>query len=220
MVHIDIYSDTVCPWCYIGKRRLTKALKAWGRSPVSVSWRTFQLNPEMPATGMDRQAYLSLKFGGEVRASQIYGVIADNGRREDIPFAFDRIERTPNTIDSHRLIRFAERAGKQDDLVETLFRAYFLDGVDIGDPSNLAAIAGSCGLDGPSVTAYLESDRDVTDIQAEDRRARRLGIDGVPCFIVNGRYALSGAQEPEAFAPIFELAASERPASQVDYRMA
>ena len=220
MVHIDIYSDTVCPWCYIVKRRLAKALEAWGRDPATVSWRTFQLNPEMPATGMDRQTYLSLKFGGEARASQIYGVIADNGRREDIPFAFDRIERTPNTIDSHRLTRFAERAGKQDDVVEALFRAYFLDGLDIGDRDNLAGLAASCGLDGPSVSAYLASDRDNADVQAEDRRARRLGIDGVPCFIVNGRYALSGAQEPEAFAPIFELAASEGPAVQADYRMA
>ncbi len=218
-MHIDVYSDTICPWCYIGKRRLAKALDNWGRGTATISWRAFQLNPEMPPAGMDRQSYLSLKFGGATRASQIYGVIADNGRREDIPFAFDRIQRTPNTVDSHRLTRFAARVGRQEAVVEALFRAYFLNGIDIGDRDSLAALATSCGLDGRSVATYLASDRDFEDVQAEDRRARRLGIDGVPCFIVNGKYALSGAQEPEAFAPIFELAASEESAA-TDYQTA
>ncbi len=169
---------------------------------------------------MDRKVYLALKFGGEARAAQIYGLIADNGRKERIPFQFDRIERTPNTIDSHRLTRFAARAGKQDAVVEALFEAYFVEGVDIGNRTNLSKIAVSCGFDETSVVAYLASDRDVADIRAEDRRARRLGIDGVPYFIINGRYALSGAQEPEAFIPMFELAATEAVAAPSTYEIA
>ena len=218
-MHIDVYSDTVCPWCYIGKRRLSAALQQWDRTPVTVRWRAFQLNPEMPGAGMNRQSYLSLKFGGESRATRIYGMIAENGRREEIPFEFDRISRTPNTVDSHRLTRFAARAGRQDEIVEALFQAYFIDGIDIGDRSELVTIAEKSGLDGPSVAAYLASDRDVADILAEDRRARRLGIEGVPCFIINSKYALSGAQEPEAFAPMFELAASEKPAEPTVYEL-
>ncbi len=208
-MNIDIYSDTVCPWCYVGKQRLTKALTRWQRTPVSINWRAFQLNPDMPPDGMDRQTYLSLKFGGDARANQIYSLIVENGQRENIPFKFDRIARTPNTVDSHRLARLAARAGRQDEVVEAMFQAYFVDGIDIGDKAELVRIADGAGLDGPSVASYLETDQDVADVLAEDRRARRLGIEGVPCFIINGRYALSGAQEPEAFVPLFELAGTE-----------
>jgi len=208
-MRIDIYSDTVCPWCFIGKRRFERALAARPGTRVDVRWRPFQLNPDMPAGGMERQQYLALKFGGNLRARQLYDMIAETGRHEGIEFAFESIARTPSTLDSHRLIRFAAKRGADDELVEALFRGYFLESEDIGDVGVLARLADEVGLDGDEAAAYLASDRDRDLTQAEDLQARRMGIDGVPCFVVDGRYAVVGAQEPEAFLPLFELANSE-----------
>lgn len=205
-MNIDIFSDTVCPWCYIGKGRLERALAERPDIHATVRWRAFQLNPQMPADGMDRKRYLALKFGGATRAQELYETIRQVGAGEGIAFQFDAIARTPNTVDSHRLLRHAEGQAADGALAELLFKAYFLEGQDIGDQAVLAGIAEKAGLDRTEAETFLASDALSEDIQAEDRFARRLGIAGVPCFIIEGKYALSGAQEPEAFYPIFEMA--------------
>lgn len=206
---IDIFSDPICPWCFIGKRRMEMALERLDRRSVTVRWRAFQLNPSMPSEGMDRASYLALKFGGADRAAQIYETIRKAGTGVGIHFAFDRITRTPNTVAAHRLIRYASREGRDGEVVEALFRAYFLDGLDIGDSGTLAGIAEGCSLERTAVESYLAGDADRQEILAEHDFAVSMDIDGVPCFIVDGRYAVVGAQEPEAFGPVFDLAAED-----------
>jgi len=208
-MHIDIYSDPICPWCFIGKRRLERALKARTAFRPTLRWRPFQLNPAMPAEGMERRAYLTLKFGRPDNATRIYRQIRQVGATEGIDFRFDRIPVTPNTVDAHRIIRLAARSGDAavlNAMLEGLMRAYFSDGRDIGDPATLAALATDSGLDRQTARALLESDEDIVEVREEDLKARRAGIEGVPCFIINGRYALSGAQEPEAFYALFDMA--------------
>ena len=207
-IEIDIFSDPICPWCYIGKKRLETALSSRPDVEVEIRWRAFQLNPTMPASGMDRKAYLENKFGGPSGANQVYGHIKQTGEAEGIEFNFDDIKRTPNTVQAHRLIRYAQTfsADQALELKNALFESYFLKGEDIGDSDTLCQIAGSIGLDGVDVKTFLESELYRKDIQEEDTTARRLGITGVPFFIVNGQYALSGAQEPSAFDPVFDLA--------------
>ncbi|MDF1747652.1 MAG: DsbA family oxidoreductase [Alphaproteobacteria bacterium] len=216
MITIDVFSDPICPWCYIGKKRLDAALAARPDLPVSVRWRAFQLNPDMPRDGMDRQSYLSAKFGGEDRASEVYGQIQRVGAQVGIDFQFDRIPRTPSTLNAHRLIRYAQRpdVDKAEGLMPALFQAYFMEGKDIGDISVLLDIAESLGLNRPEVQEYLNSRAEEDEVQAEDVFARRLGIGGVPCFIIDGKYALSGAQEPEAFLPLLDMAVQEQAAGQ------
>lgn len=205
-ITVDIVSDAICPWCFIGKRRFEAALaNAPQDVEVLVAWRPYQLNPEMPPEGMDRKAYLSAKFGGDARADQIYQRVIEAGQSAGIDFNFPGMTRTPNTIDAHRLIGLAGRAGKQDEVVEALFRAYFLDGRDIGDHGTLAGIAASAGLEEKVVRDYLASREDVERVENEDAMARRMGIQGVPCFIFNRKYAISGAQEPAAFLEAIEL---------------
>jgi predicted DsbA family dithiol-disulfide isomerase len=205
---IDIVSDAICPWCYIGKRRLEKALALAPQPDLQIGWRPFQLNPDMPADGMDRKEYLQLKFGDRA-GGNMYQAVEEAGRGEGIPFAFDRIKRTPNTILAHRLIRFAQREGRQDEAVETLFRAYFTEGANIGQVETLVGLAEVMQLDPDRMRAFLESDEEAEAIRAEDRFARQIGIQGVPCFIIERKYAVSGAQPPEAFLEIFELAKKE-----------
>ncbi len=210
MITIDIVSDTVCPWCFVGKRRLEQALAQKGDVPeVRIVWRPFQLNPDMPREGADRKTHLRAKFGDDERFKQVYDAILEAGRSVEIPFAFDKIERTPNTIDSHRLIDRAGRNGRQDAVVEALFHTYFLEGRDIGDIDVLVDVATSAGLDADEIRAYLRSEEDIERMRAEDMKAREMGIQGVPCFIVNQKYAISGAQEPAAFLQIFERIAGE-----------
>jgi predicted DsbA family dithiol-disulfide isomerase len=211
-MHIDIVSDVICPWCFIGKRRLERALTARAEDDVSLSWRAFQLNPDMPPEGMPREAYLAAKFGGAPQASRIYAAVRQAGAGENIPFAFDLIRRTPNSLDAHRLIRFATRQGRAEALVEALFAAYFLEGRDIGDRATLAAVAEESGFDRAAALHFLDSDAAAAEIRDEDRSARRLGINAVPCFIIDNSYAISGAQDPEFFLPIFDLAQNAAPA--------
>ena len=172
---------------------------------LAVTWRAFQLNPEMPADGIDRQRYLELKFGGGDQAGQVYHRIAAAGAEEGIDFAFGRIRRTPNTVNAHRLVRWARQQDRQDEVVESLFQAYFLEGLDIGDRDNLAEIAARAGLDRADAGAFLDGVEGVREILDETRLAYNSGITGVPCFIVDRKYAISGAQEPEAFVPLFDL---------------
>ncbi|MEQ9328691.1 MAG: DsbA family oxidoreductase [Rhodospirillales bacterium] len=209
---LDIVVDTICPWCFIGKRRLEEALEGSLGQPVEISWRPFLLNPDMPDGGMDRQEYLSRKFGGEHRAERIYDTIRRTGEAAGIDFKFDDIKRTPNSVDSHRLIRFSEREGDQavtEKLVEILFEAYFLEGRDIGDIEVLTEIGETAGLDREKLHDYLSGDQDRADIYRENAEAHRLGVTGVPCFILDNKYAIAGAQEAEVLRRMFQTAASE-----------
>ena len=205
-MRVDIIVDTICPWCYIGKARFERALAQRPAHVVDIGWRPFQLNPGMPAEGRDRDAYLAEKFGDSERAQKKYRSIEQASRRDAIDFRFDIIERTPNTVDSHRLILAAGRQGCQAEMVDALFRAYFTEGQDIGDIAVLAEIADRTGMDGAETFAYLARDDDRAQVIAEDEMARRLGVNGVPCYIVDRKYAISGAQSPEVFVQVFDLA--------------
>ena len=206
---IDIISDTVCPWCLIGKRRFERALAQRPDLEVQVDWRPYQLNPDMPREGVDRETYLEAKFGGPERAQQIYDRIRDAGAEENIDFDFARIPKTPNTLDSHRLIRWAGSAGVQDLVVERLFQAYFENGEDIGDRQVLLAIAEEAGMDRGLVADLLEDEADTDLIRKEDTLARQMGVEGVPCFIIDRKYVVSGAQDPEVFLKAFEMAEND-----------
>jgi predicted DsbA family dithiol-disulfide isomerase len=205
-MRIDIVSDVICPWCFIGKRRLERAMAMRPELEVRRRWRPFQLNPDMPADGMPRERYLAAKFGAERNSARIYANVAAAGKGEGIDFAFDRIRRTPNTVRAHRLIRLAAEEGIEDSVVEALFGAYFLDGRDIGDVETLTEIAARCGLDEAATRTHLAGPAGASEVRAEDQRARRLGIDAVPCFIIDGGYAIAGAQAPEMFLPLFDVA--------------
>ena len=201
---IDVVSDVVCPWCYIGKRRLEAALARLRESdpalPVEIRWHPFQLNPDLPPQGVARRDYLERKFGGPERAREIYARVSAAGGTVGIPFAFDAIERQPNTLDAHRLVAWAQsrREGEADKLVEALFRAYFVDGRYVGDRDELVRLAADAGYDADDARRFIES-TELADMVAEaDKRAREMGISGVPFFIFDGKTALSGAQEPEA----------------------
>ncbi len=205
-MRLDIFSDPICPWCFIGKRRLERALAARPDLQIEVHWRAFQLNPEMPAEGMDRQLYLELKFGGPAAAQRIYDTIAEAGVSEKIGFDFGAIRRTPNTVNAHRLIRRAGLEGKQDAVVEALFERYFLAGEDIGDAAVLMKVAEEAGLATTDLESFLAGAEESDVVRSEDALARRTGIQGVPTFIFANRFALSGAHEPEVLIQMFELA--------------
>ena len=203
---IDIVSDTVCPWCFIGKRRLEKALLERPDVNFEIQWYPFQLNPEMPLDGIDRQTYLNLKFGGSIGAQSVYNNIVGAGATENIDFNFDGIRRMPNSLLSHRLIYFCRESGQQTMIIENLFRSYFLYGMDIGKIENLLHIVEESGLNSTEVKKYLLSDADSSLVQEQDREARRMGITGVPCFIINNEFVVSGAQEPKVFLQVFSVA--------------
>lgn len=207
-VTIDVVSDVMCPWCFIGKRRLEEATGLVD-VPLDIRWRPYQLDPTLPPEGKDRKLYLDEKFGGPERAQAIYARITETGRGDGIPFAFDRIERSPNTLDCHRLIKWAQSEGRQDAVVERLFRAYFVDGIDLSRRESLVAIATECGMDGALVDELLQGDADVAETQAEIETAQRIGVTGVPCFIIDGRYAVVGAESPENIANAIRQAAAE-----------
>jgi predicted DsbA family dithiol-disulfide isomerase len=203
MLTIDVISDVICPWCFIGKRRLEKALN--GRS-ATIRWHPFQLNPDMPREGIDRKSYRIRKFGSWERSQELDVQVAAAGRGEGIAFNFDRMARTPNTLDAHRVIWLAGERRVQDAVVVALFRAYFTDGRDLSDRATLADVAAGAGLDRAEVDDLLAGDRGLDAVRAGEEQARRLGVSGVPFFVVGGRVALSGAQPPEVFRQAFEQA--------------
>jgi len=204
-VRIDIFSDTICPWCWIGKRRLERTLEARPDLDAELVWHAFQLNPTMPAAGMDRKAYLEAKFGGPDNARATYGRIVAEGARESLPFDFGAIPRTPNTLDSHRLVRWAaDQPPGQTPMVEALFDAYFTRGQDVGDAEVLARVAAEAGYDTPGARELLAGDEGRAAVTNEDLRARSAGITGVPCFILDGKVAVPGAVEPDVFLRVFE----------------
>lgn len=206
-MHIDILADVICPWCFIGKRRLERALALRPELSATLSWRAFELNPDLPIDGIPREIYLSVKFDSAAKAERLYAAITDAGRAEGIEFAFERIRRTPNTLRAHRLIRLAGDKGCTEPIVEALFQAHFVEGLDIGVTEALGEIAARAGLGRAETCEYLSGDAGTAEVRAEEQRARRLGIHAVPYFVLERGYAISGAQEPEMFLPIFDIAA-------------
>jgi predicted DsbA family dithiol-disulfide isomerase len=203
---IDVISDAICPWCWIGKRNLEAALGELRDEGLAfaVRWRPYQLNPDMPAEGVERAAYRAAKFGSLERSRQLDARLVEAGKGVGLDFRFDRMLRTPNTIAAHRVIRFAEPAGLQDAVVEALFRAYFHEGRDIGDAAVLAEVASAAGLDG--VAAMLAGEEGRAEVVAEDMAARRAGLDGVPSFIMDRHLLFSGAMPGPDMANAFRRA--------------
>ena len=199
---IEIWSDVICPWCYIGKHRLARAfaLANGALDQIAVRWRPYELNPTLPRAGMDRRAYCVAKFGSLEYANELYARVAANAHTDGLPFDHERIARTPNTRTAHRLIELAGAHGCQNAVVDALFAAYFVDGRDIGELQVLLAIGAGAGLDRePLETALLAAAGDLPIIAAE-HAAHELGIDGVPAFVYHGRLLFSGAQSPQTIA--------------------
>ena len=203
---VDVISDVICPWCYIGKRRLEKAIAAFGREQVRVRWHPFQLNPHMPREGMNRKEYRTAKFGSWERSLTLDAQVTAAGRGEGIPFDYAKIMRTPNTLDAHRLIGLADIEGVQDAVVEAIFRAYFVEGRDISQTTVLLDVVAGAGLDRARCEALLSGEQGLAAIRALEEQARRAGVQGVPYFLINKTVALSGAREPSAFLDAFEQA--------------
>ncbi len=217
-MNIDIISDVVCPWCYIGKRQIEAALAMYaqqhpGADKPSVTWRPFQLNPQLPAEGISRQDYVVQKFGA-ARAKDIYARVAGVGAEYGIAFAFDKIARQPNTVAVHSLIALAGAAGAQEEglqdrVKEAFLHAYFLDGIDLSKTENLVEIAEAAGLDRTQAEQCLADPQSRQAVSDEDQRARAIGVEGVPFFIFNGKLAVSGAQGPEALLDAMHQAESK-----------
>jgi predicted DsbA family dithiol-disulfide isomerase len=205
-MQIDVVSDTVCPWCFIGKRRLARALELRPEIAFDVQWRPYQLDPNIPREGVDRASYMKAKFGDGPRVAAMSESLKTEGLREDISFAFEKIDRRPNTIDSHRLIRWAASAGIQDTVVERLFAAYFLEGRDIGDPGVLEFLAADVGMDSIQVAELLADDTDRAAVEREAKLAGEMGITGVPTFIFASKYVISGAREAEVLVQVIDKA--------------
>ena len=205
---IDVISDAICPWCWIGKRNLESALAELAGQGLhfAVRWRPYQLNPDMPAEGVERAAYRAQKFGSVEKGRQLDARVAEAGRAVGLGFRHDLMLRTPNTVDAHRVIRLAESAGVQDAVVEALFRGYFAEGQDVGDAATLVALAAGAGLDGKAVAAMLGSDEGRAEVLGEDMAARRAGLDGVPSFLMDRHLLFSGAMPGAQMADAFRRA--------------
>ncbi len=207
-INIDIVSDVICPWCYIGKRRLEKAIAQSGRTDVLVRWHPFQLNPQLPKAGIVRRDYRIAKFGSWEQSQARDAQVTAAGQAEGLTFAFDKQALTPNTLDAHRLIWLAGQQSVQDAVVEALFRAYFTDGQNLSDPSVLLNIVTTAGLDRTRAEHLLSSDTGLAEIHAAETEARQLGVQSVPFFVINGAVGLSGARAPDEFLAAFEQAAT------------
>jgi predicted DsbA family dithiol-disulfide isomerase len=217
---IEILSDTVCPWCYIGQKRLKQALALRPSITYDLQWRPFRLDPIMPVEGLDHDAYLIAKFGTLERAERNQERIRKAGAVEGIDFRFDMIQRAPNSVNSHRLIRHTQAYGLQEALVEALYRAYFLEGRDVGDIEVLADIAAMLGLNRTQTMTYLAGNIDRSQVLAEDEHARQQGVTGVPCYVIEDRYAVSGAQALEVFLQVIDLVRQEEPELAESARLA
>lgn len=202
MIKLDILSDPICPWCFIGKTLLDRALAETPDHPFVIEWHPFQLNPDMPPEGMDRRTYLETKFGGKQQAVEVYARIAEAAEQAGLQIDFGAIERTPNTLDAHRLIHWAGIEGKQQAVVSFLFEAYFQKGLDIGDHDVLCAIATRAKMDGEAIRRLLAGDADADDIRARDAHARARGVTGVPTFVVANQHVLPGAQPTELWQKV------------------
>lgn len=210
---IEVVSDIVCPWCYVGKRRLRRAIDLMPGSSIDVQWRPFRLDSTIPTGGIPRQEYLTRKFGSVEAAAPMYEQLTRIGPEEGISFHFDRITRSPNTVNAHRLIKWATADGIADDVVERLFEAYFSEGLDVGDTEVLARLAEEAGFTGKPVNERLDTDEDRDQTVAEIEHATHTGVNGVPCFIIDRRIVVMGAHPPETLVQAMEEALAERDSS-------
>jgi len=206
---IDVVSDVVCPWCFIGKKRLEQALELRPDIPVEVRWRPYFLNDWVPREGISREQYLTTKFGSPERYKSIAGRVAQAAKAEGLDYQMDKIARQPNTLDCHRLILWAGNTGNAGKMKQRLMELYFSEGADLTDRAVLVKVAAECGLDPDLTRELLASDRDVDRVTQEAEQAKRAGIDGVPCFILGGVLAVSGAQDPAYLADAMARAADE-----------
>ncbi|CAA7617426.1 Polyketide biosynthesis dithiol-disulfide isomerase [Candidatus Terasakiella magnetica] len=204
-MRLEYVFDTVCPWCYVGKRRLERALALRPDARVTIRWRPFLLNPDLPPEGIERKLYLDRKFGGPSRVQRVHAAVGAAGKTEGIVFDFDAITRTPNSVNSHRLIRHAAATGHEGQVVEALYHAYFVEGRDIGDVVTLAKIGTEAGLEPKGLRDYLDSDQDVAAVLNDNVHAHRLGVNGVPCLVLDGNYAVAGAQEPDILLRLIDI---------------
>ena len=209
---IDVVSDVICPWCFLGKRRLDAALDTMDMS-VFIRWRPYMLDPTIPPEGLDRQEYMLAKFGPE-KLKTIHDPLIEAGRELGVPYNFDAITRTPNTLDAHRLIRWAHTVGRQHETAERLFRAYWSEGLDVGDRDVLAKCAGEAGINAQQIRELLDSDQDVEETKTEIQHATNIGVTGVPTFIFAQSYALVGAQSPDVLADAISRVAKELDAEE------
>ena len=210
-MNADFFFDTICPWCHVGKARFERAISLRPDLGLQIRWRPFILNPEMPPEGMDRKLYLERKFGGPTRVQRLFNSVRIAAKSEGIVFDFDRIQKSPNSLHSHRLIRFAEPFGCARQVVDAVFDGYFRLGRDIGMIEELITIGVECGLTEMDLAAYLYSDEDVALLMNENARAHRLGVTGVPCIILDDRYAVAGAQELDVILRLLDLARENEP---------
>ena len=213
-VRIDVVSDVVCPWCFIGKHRLEKAIALTPDIPVEVHWRPYFLNDWIPREGMAREQYLTTKFGSPERYNGIAQRVSQAAAAEGLTYALDKMSRQPNTIDAHRLIRWAGGIGKAAEMKQRLMDLYFTEGADLTNHAVLVQAAADVGLDAEDVRAALESDQDVAEVEREAQSAKEAGIEGVPMFIFGGKFAVSGAQAPEYLAQAIERAAQTQEAAE------
>ena len=203
-LNIEIFSDLICPWCYIGRRRLEAGLKILGANELpNIIWRPFELNPDMPKAGLDRKAYRSAKFGSWERSQAMDREVAEIGRTLGLEFNYDRVLITPNTRAGHRLLWWARDKGLQDALADALFRAYFTEGRDIGNNEVLTQIAAEARLSATDFSRFVESDKGLEEVLKEEAEGKQRGLNGVPFFVINGVPAFSGAQHPETFVAAF-----------------
>ncbi len=204
MIRLDIFSDPVCPWCYLGKAHLDRALERAPDHPFLIEWHPFQLAPHLPKQGVDRAQYLLSIFGTQQRTVDAHLRLAELGRAAGLEFNFEAIKVSPNTFDAHRLIHWAGLEGRQTPMVSALFRAYWREGRDIGDPEVLCDLAAEVGMDRAMVSRLIYSDADTEALAAREAHARQRGISAVPTFIVADQHAISGAQPPELWAQVIE----------------
>ena len=204
MIRLDIFSDPICPWCYIGKARLQRALEARPNHPFLIQWHPFQLNPDMPADGMDRRAYLEAKFGSKEGAIQAYLPVANAAEDSGLEINLEAITRTPNTLNAHRLIHWAGLEEKQNAMVDRLFKAYFIEGKDLGDLEVLADLAAEAGMERDVTARLLASDADRDDISARDADARAKGVNSVPTFVISNQHVVPGAQPADLWMRVID----------------
>ncbi len=204
MIKLDIISDPICPWCYIGKTLLDQALKQRPDHPFQIEWHPYQLNPDMPSEGMDRRAYLEGKFGGKDGAIKAYAPVLARAAEAGLAIDFAAIKRTPNTLDAHRLIHWAGIEELQDQVAMALFSAYFVEGRDISDPEVLADVADGLSMDGSMIQRLLQTESDIDDIRNRDAQFRQMGITGVPTFIVAGQHAVPGCQAVDLWLQVID----------------
>lgn len=202
MTRLEIVSDVVCPWCYLGAAQLLRALRDRGASPFEIAWRPYQLDPTLPPEGADRAAHMRAKFGDPARLAPIHARLVEAGAAVGVAFDFAAIRRAPNTLDAHRALRWAAAEGCQTELAMELFRRYFAAGEDVSDPAVLRAAAETAGMDGAAVARLLAGDADRAEVAAEAEAAREMGVTGVPTFLIGGRYAVAGAQPVETWTRI------------------